>query len=74
MQNSREFSRIKLIDRRLSRLSKKHRKAYDKWARYNRERMDLSHEMKNLIAEKDELVQGQFILPIPPSGPDRSDR
>ncbi len=58
-----ESSRIREIDRRVTRLTRRHEKVYEQWARVNRERIDLQRELRQLAEERDTLNQGQLIFP-----------
>ncbi len=60
-----EIRRIREIDRRAKRLKRRHQSVYDRWARINKERMDLAYELRLLEEERDTLNQGQLIMPMP---------
>lgn len=62
-----ELRRLREIERRETRLKRRHQTVYDRWARINKERMDLQFELRRLAEERDTLQQGQLIFPEPPA-------
>ncbi len=59
---SREQIRLREIDDELARARRRYRQVYSRWATINVQRIQLDHQIKSLMTEKEDLAQGQLLF------------